>query len=315
MPTVTNKHKDRLFKFIFGNPEHKEWTLSLFNALNGTNYTDSEEIEFNTLEDAVYMGMKNDVSFIIAFVLNIWEHQSTVSYNIPLRISLYVAHVIEKYLIGNETYRYGRKLVKLPKPKFVCFYNGIEDQPDEEILRLSDAFDDDGTDPEIELKVRKVNINYGHNKVLMEQCRPLNEYACFVEAIRRHQKTTETLEAAVDSALYEMPEDFRLKKFLIRNKAEVKGMFLTEWDDEKARYYARKEAREDGLEEGRAEGRVQGLQEGRKEGRKEGINEDRERVASDMLKRNYPLDAIKDISKLPEAVILNLARSLGIAVI
>ena len=72
-------YKDRLFKFIFGNPENKAWTLSLYNAINGTGYSNPEDIQFNTISDAVYMRMKNDVSFIVAHEMNLWEHQS--SYN------------------------------------------------------------------------------------------------------------------------------------------------------------------------------------------------------------------------------------------
>ena len=73
-PKETNRqYKDRLFKYIFGNPEKKEWALSLYNAMNGTNYTNPDELEFNTIGEAVYMGMKNDVSFLISSEMNLWE--------------------------------------------------------------------------------------------------------------------------------------------------------------------------------------------------------------------------------------------------
>ena len=82
---INREHKDRLFKMIFGRPEHRDWTLSLYNAINGTSYNDPSLIEFNTLEDVLFMGMKNDVSFLMDSWLNIWEHQSTVVPNAPLR--------------------------------------------------------------------------------------------------------------------------------------------------------------------------------------------------------------------------------------
>lgn len=77
---VNREYKDRLFKFIFGSPENKEWTLSLYNAINGTHYTDASAIEFNTIEDAVYMSMKNDLSFLflIENIMNLYEHQGGV---------------------------------------------------------------------------------------------------------------------------------------------------------------------------------------------------------------------------------------------
>ena len=52
---MSDEHKDRVFKFLFGNPENKHWTLSLYNAVNGSSYSDPEEIQFNTIEDAVYL--------------------------------------------------------------------------------------------------------------------------------------------------------------------------------------------------------------------------------------------------------------------
>ena len=315
MPTANKQHKDRLFKFIFGNPEHKEWTLSLYNALNNSHFTNPEDVEFNTIEDAVYMGMKNDMSFILAFILNIWEHQSSFNPNIPFRILLYFAHVLEKYSAWNDTYRYGRNLEMLPCPKFVCFYNGLEEQPDEVILKLSDAFRNDGTEPDIELTVRMVNINYGHNKELMEKCRPLYEYAWFIDVIRKRQEVTGDLESAIDAAIDEMPNDFLLKKFLVGHRAEVKGMYLTEWDEERARAVWRKEAIEEGLAEGHAKGLAEGLAEGRAEGITKGLDDANRRVASDMLREKFPLSLIAKISRLSEENILSIAKTLGIAVV
>lgn len=56
-PNVNYKHKDSLFRMIF---RDREALLSLYNAVNGSEYMDPEAITINTIEDAVYMGMKND---------------------------------------------------------------------------------------------------------------------------------------------------------------------------------------------------------------------------------------------------------------
>ncbi|MBQ9389778.1 MAG: hypothetical protein IJU07_06345 [Synergistaceae bacterium] len=103
---TNTKHKDRLFKFIFGNPEHKDWTLSLYNALNGSHYTDPEDIEFNTIEDVIYMGMKNDVSFLVmdAMTMNIWEHQSSVNPNLHVLFLLYAGQLYDKYITQKHLY-------------------------------------------------------------------------------------------------------------------------------------------------------------------------------------------------------------------
>ena len=93
---VNEEHKDRVFKYLFGNPENRQWTLSLYNAVNGSKYENPEEIEYNTIEDAVYLGMRNDVSFIIVDELHLWEHQSTYNPNMPMRFLLYAAKLYEK---------------------------------------------------------------------------------------------------------------------------------------------------------------------------------------------------------------------------
>ena len=291
MPEVNKQHKDRLFKFVFGNPDHKDWTLSLYNALNGSDYTNPEDIEFNTIEDAVYLGMQNDASFIVSFILWIWEHQASFNPNMPVRFLIYAGRLYDKYLTDHNIYRYGTVLHKLPKPKCVCFYNGTQEQPEDITLKLSDAFEADGVKPDIEVTVKMLNINYGHNRALMEKCGILNEYAWFIDAIRRLQKVMNSVEAAVDAAIAEMPEDFVLKKFLVAHKAEVKGMYLTEYNEEKERQLAREEARE------------------------EAINEDRKRLAADMLKDGEPITKIVKYSKLAENTILALAQSLGFAVV
>ena len=320
MTDTNTQHKDRLFKFIFGNPDHKEWTLSLYNALNGSSYTDAEAIEFSTIDDALYMGMRNDVSFIIAFVMNLWEHQSSVNPNLPIRLLIYAVHLYEKHIASVKFNRFSRKLQRLPKPKLICFYNGTENQPEEQILRLSDAFGSD--DGDIEVRVRMLNINYGHNMELMKFCGMLNEYAWFVDVVRSNQRIMNGLEEAIDAAINEMPDEFKLKKFLVAHRAEVKGMYLTEYNIEKEMENLREEERAEGREQGRAEGREQGRAEGREQGRAEGrevglaegISDTNKRVASDMLRKSLPLTLIEEISRLSANEIRNIAGSLGITV-
>lgn len=247
---VNREHKDRLFKFIFGKPENKKWTLSLYNAVNGSSYENADDIVYTTIEDAVYMNMKNDVSFLISDEMNFYEQQSTFNPNMPMRFFIYAGMVYSKYIESSKEYRkYSSKLQKAPTPKCICFYNGTAEQEDRTVLKLSDAFD---SESDIEVLVTMINVNYGHNKELLEACKPLKEYSYFIDRIRFHQKDFETIEEAVDKALGDMPEDSLLKPFLIANKAEVKRMFITEYDE--ARTLS--ETMEEGLEKGREEGLV-----------------------------------------------------------
>ena len=283
MEKVNEQHKDRLFKFLFGNPENRAWTLSLYNAVNGSAYEDPEEIQFNTLENVVYMRMRNDVSFIVMSEMNLWEHQSTFNPNMPMRFFIYSARLYERYIAGSEYYPYSSTLQPVPRPRCVCFYNGMAEQPGRQVLRLSDAFGGEG---DIEVNVTMLNVNYGKNKKLMEACQPLREYAWLVDAVRKYRQETQNLEAAVDQAIDEMPEEYVIRSFLAVNRAEVKNMFLTEYNEEKV------------------------LEQERKEGRNERSLE----VATDMLQDGKPLEEIKKYSKLPESAIRKLAEAAGVVV-
>ena len=281
-------YKDRVFKFIFGNPENKEWTLSLYNAVNGSNYSNPDDIQFNTIEDAVYMSMKNDVSFIILDEMNLWEHQSSFNPNMPIRFLTYGTQLYEKYTATSGYYKFSRKLQRLPKPHCICFYNGTEEQPEQQVLKLSDAFGGEG---DIEVKVKMLNVNYGKNRALLETCQPLREYAWLVDRIREHQRVLQNLEAAVDASIDEMPDSFVIRTLIEAHRVGVKKMFLTEYDEEKMKEQERKEAFADGVAE---------------------VNE---RVATDMLKEKLPLKTITKISKLSEERIRQIAKSLGVAVL
>ncbi len=150
---------------------------------------------------------------------------------------------------------YGKKVVSLPIPKLVTFYNGTEGEEDK-VLRLSDSFRSDAEDyePDIEVRVRMLNINYGKNKELMDACRPLAEYAWVVEQIRRNREAGMEIGEAVDKAINDMPSDYAIRMFLIGNRAEVKDMCITEYNEAETMKMFKEEGREEGRKEGREEG-------------------------------------------------------------
>lgn len=100
----------------------KENLLSLYNAVNRSSYTEVDDLQITTLENAVYTNYKNDVSFVFGFELMLYEHQSTVNPNMPLRDLIYVTNILQGLTI--EENLYGSELIRLPSPKFVVFYNG-----------------------------------------------------------------------------------------------------------------------------------------------------------------------------------------------
>ena len=259
MATDNVQYKDRLFNFLFGSEENKEWTLSLYNAVNGSHYTDSSMIKITTIREVMYLGMHNDVSFLISNEMNLYEQQSTYNPNMPVRLLQYAGNLYEKYFKENSLNKYGGRLLQLPVPKLVVFYNGKKEQPDEMILKLSDSFPK-GSDADIEVKVRMLNVNVGRNRLLLEACKPLGEYSWLVDEIRRNNTTNDEdgMSSAVDRAITDMPDSFVIKSFLELHRTEVKGMLLTEYNEAEAMELFR--------EEGRAEGRAEGLAEGRAEG-------------------------------------------------
>ncbi len=233
--TVNREHKDRLFNFIFGSEENREWTLSLYNAVNGSDYTDPSLIRFNTLEDVLYLDMRNDTSFLISDIMSVYEHQSSFNPNMPLRLLGYVEKLYSGYLSRNKLNKYGEKLIILPVPKLIVFYNGTTDKDDEVILKLTDSFKENVREySDIEVRVRMLNVNYGRNKKLMDRCKPLAEYSWFIEEIRQNQKQYD-IAAAVKKAIETMPDDFSIKSFLVGHKKEVEGMLDTEYNEEEVR--------------------------------------------------------------------------------
>ena len=286
---TNRQYKDRLFKFIFGNPENKEWTLSLYNAINNTSYTNADDIQITTIQDAVYMKMKNDVSFLVNNIMNFYEQQSTFNPNMPMRFLIYSGMVYSKYIENTKEYHeFSSVQQKAPAPQCICFYNGTSDKDDRMILKLSDSFEPDSRS-DIEVYVTMININHGHNKNLLETCKPLEEYSWFVDRVRVLQKEKTTLEECVDIALSELPDDSLIKPFLLANKAEVKRMCITEYNEKRTLdqkieegivigekrgiEIGEKIGIEKGIEKGREEGRAEGRAEGKEEGRAEGIFE------------------------------------------
>ena len=248
------EYKDRLFSFIFGNEAHKEWTLSLYNAINGTHYDNPDDISIETIRQVLYMGMHNDVAFIIADQLSLYEQQSTFNPNMPLRMLEYTANLFEKYIKREQLNKYGHRQIMLPVPRLVVFYNGTEEKANETALHLSDAFAPEHRhSADISVTVRMVNINKGYNQNLMDSCPPLSEYAWSVDSVRQYKKT-DNLEAAIDRTLDSMPDSFLIKPFLEQHRAEVKNMLLTEYNEAETLEMIKR----DYLAEGRAEGRAEG---------------------------------------------------------
>ncbi len=247
LSTPVRTYKDRIFRMIF---KDKEEFLTLYNAMNGTDYDNSEDLVVTTLENAIYMGMRNDVSFLLYDKLTLYEHQSTNNPNMPLRDLFYVADVYSNLTKDEDLY--GSRQIIIPEPKFIVFYNGVEELPERFEMKLSNMFETISEDVSLELKTQVFNINLGYNRALMEKCKTLHDYAMFVDLVRRYRKNMK-LEEAIDQAVTECIEKGVLAEFLKKNRAEVIKMGIYEYNEEehlrKEREYAEKRGWDQGWKE------------------------------------------------------------------
>lgn len=207
-------YKDLVFRKIF---HDKEKLLSLYNALNHSHYEDPELLHITTLENAVYLSLQNDLSFVVDFDLWFFEHQSTLNPNMPYRFLLYLASEYSK--LNTDDLLYSNKLQMLDTPHFVVFYNGTDPLPEYSTLKLSSAYRNKEEAPQLELQVQVININLGFNSELMDACQILKEYAQFVAEVREQAKVYPNRQAIVQAVDVCIRRDI-LKEFLLENKKE-----------------------------------------------------------------------------------------------
>ncbi len=284
---LNHKFKDHLFRFLF---REKKDLLSLYNAVNGTDYQNPDDLTIMTLEDVIYLGMKNDVSFLIDGSLNLYEHQSSICPNMPLRGLFYFSQMLQGYVDQKKLNIYSSTKVSLPVPYYIVFYNGTAKLPERSELLLSSLFDDgahtdegnlpgseegaheaekslhqseNGTlkvkedlhkDAALECRAVVLNINAGYNMEIMKKCRTLADYSAFVQKIRDYQKEGFGAPQAVALAIDYCIENEILADVLRRNRGEVTDMILTVYNEKLHNRTLREEGRQEGLLEGRQEG-------------------------------------------------------------
>ncbi len=236
---VADDYKDRLFRMIFND---KEKLLELYNAMNRSDYKDASELQVVTLENAIYLSMKNDVAYVLHDELFLYEQQSTKNANMPLRCLFYASDTYS--VLVKDKNIYGTKMLPLPSPTFVVFYNGKQKMDEEGELRLSDAFVKKQEVPNLEVIVKVKNINMGNSRELFEKCRPMRDYMIFVDKVRRYSQ---------EQTIRECMEEDVMADFLKRNRAEVVKMCLYEYDEERQREFDREEGREEGRDAERIE--------------------------------------------------------------
>lgn len=268
VPNVARSYKDRIFRMVF---REKKALLALYNAMNETDYENEDDLKVTTLESALYLEMKNDVSFVLYDELLLYEHQSTKNPNLPLRNLFYVSDVYSE--LTKDMFLYGSVPVQIPEPKFVVFYNGLENMQEREVLKLSSLYAKKAEHVSLELETLVLNVNIGYNKILMERCRQLNDYAQFVSEVRKRLKKKLPLSQAVNEAVEDCIQRGILAEFLSKNRAEVVKVSIYEYDEEKVKRMFKEECMKLGMEQGKQIGIEQGKQIGIERGKKIGIEQ------------------------------------------
>jgi len=246
--SYNREYRSTIFSLLF---DDKDALLSLYNALNDSNYDDADGLTINTLKDGgIFMKFRNDVSFVFCSQLTIIEHQSTVNPNMPLRNLYYVTDLYKNMVTTKQLYK--ESLTYIPAPRFVVLYNGKEDRPLVETLRLSDAFEridlSDNKEHELELVVTVYNINLDKDPKLLQKCKPLLDYALLIESMnkaiisagKKDEERAQALEKVIDECI---AEDL-LSDFLTRYKSEVVKMYVWEYDEELEKAAHREELEE-----------------------------------------------------------------------
>ena len=277
-PTANRNYKDTVFRMLFSDRKN---LLSLYNAISGAHYDNPEMLEIVTLENAIYMGMKNDLAFIIDTDLFLYEHQSTYNPNMPLRDLFYISSEYQK-LVDKKSL-YSSILQKIPAPQFIVFYNGTEKRKDSWVNHLSEAFENLPGNPKLELEVLTININEGHNEELMEHCQTLKEYAKYVNCVRKYARELE-LNEAVKLAVDECIRNNILSEFLRANKSEVNSMSIFEYDKEEEERKLRKAEYEAGV--------ADGFNNGFNNGFNDGINTAKKDAAITLTELHMPIEQI-----------------------
>ena len=264
----------------------------MYNALNDTDYKNVEELEINTLDDVIYMGMKNDVSCILDSSMSLYEHQSTYNPNMPLRGFIYFGKLYSNYVSLKALNMYSYKQQKIPTPQYYVFYNGVKDYPDRVELKLSDAFIKQDESHNFEWTAIMLNINKGHNEKLLAACKVLEDYAILIDTIRKYQENETEMEVAIIKAIDQCIKNNILVDFLKEHKSEVIDMCLEEYDEEKTLKMLADEARE--------EGEIVGIEEGKKLGRAESERQAIERMLTklspeEVIELGYEKDQVMEI--------------------
>ena len=310
MAKVKNNYKDNTFCALFS---EKKNLIELYNALSGSSFDMDTPVEIVTLDNTFFGDRENDLSFIID---NRWivlaEQQSTLCPNIPLRMLVYVARQYENLVFSRDIY--SRKLLKIPTPELYVFYNGPQDAPVEQEMKLSDAFMAECDKIAIEVTVKFINVNYEKGAEILKGCKTMKGYSLLLHMIREECEATGELKTAIEKCIRKCVEEGIIADFLKEHGGEVMSFLFEKLTREECE--AIREA--DGFEEGYAKGiekgeaagfekgEASGFAKGKTEGYEEGEAAGELKVARAMKAKGMTTNEICEITGLERSQVEEL---------
>ena len=299
MAKVKNNYKDNTFCALFS---EKKNLIELYNALSGSSFDMDTPVEIVTLDNTFFGDRENDLSFIID---NRWivlaEQQSTLCPNIPLRMLVYVARQYENLVFSRDIY--SRKLLKIPTPELYVFYNGPQDAPVEQEMKLSDAFMAECDKIAIEVTVKFINVNYEKGAEILKGCKTMKGYSLLLHMIREECEATGELKTAIENCIRKCVEEGIIADFLKEHGGEVMSFLFEKLTREECEAIREADGFEEGYAKGIEKGEASGFAKGKTEGYEEGEAAGELKVAGAMKAKGMTTNEICEITGLkPEQV-------------
>ena len=283
--------KDSVFTLLFSEIGN---IRKLYQNLHddADSYSDAD-FKIVTLENAIINGQYNDLGFTVKDRLIILvEAQSTFNPNMGVRLLMYIAKSYHDYIVENKLNIFGERLIKLPMPEFIVVYSGTARQDVNEI-RLSDCFEA-GITPNIELIVKVIKKDNVKSGILQEYLSFCDMYNINV----RGKKTAAERLSGLRQVIRECIKNGILREFFKKHQKEVEDMMMTVIPPEQALEFIKLEEYNKGVEEGEARGEARGVEIGEARGIEQGKRATSLNFARNMLKNNYSIESIMEITGL-----------------
>ena len=302
MAKVKNNYKDNTFCALFS---EKKNLIELYNALSGSSFDMDTPVEIVTLDNTFFGDRENDLSFIID---NRWivlaEQQSTLCPNIPLRMLVYVARQYENLVFSRDIY--SRKLLKIPTPELYVFYNGPQDAPVEQEMKLSDAFMAECDKIAIEVTVKFINVNYEKGAEILKGCKTMKGYSLLLHMIREECEATGELKTAIENCIRKCVEEGIIADFLKEHGGEVMSFLFEKLTREECEAIREADGFEEGYAKGIEKGEASGFAKGKTEGYEEGEAAGELKVARAMKAKGMTINEICEITGLKRSQVEEL---------